>query len=75
MCCSPLGKRPQPDTVIYAQLSSGLKCAQRGRSFRTIPSAVQSIENNVSFGNMDFSEFASAVDKDGVFVAFQGLDL
>lgn len=39
----------------------------RGRSFRTIPTQVQSIENNLSIANMDFEEFAEAVDERGVF--------
>ncbi len=38
--------------------------------FRAIPSAVQSIENNLSIGNMDFEEFAEAVEDDGVFREF-----
>jgi len=42
----------------------------RGRSFRAIPSAIQSIENNLSIANMDFFEFADAVDKDGIFRGF-----
>jgi len=42
----------------------------RGRSFRAIPSQIQSIENNLSIANMDFEEFAQAVDKDGIFRGF-----
>jgi hypothetical protein len=42
----------------------------RGREFRAVPSAVQSIENNLSISNMDFYEFADAVDEDGVFRGF-----
>jgi hypothetical protein len=38
--------------------------------FRAVPRAVQSIENNLSIANMDFREFASAVDRDGVFRDF-----
>jgi len=41
-----------------------------GREFRAIPSAIQSIENNLSIANMDFAEFAQAVDDDGVFRDF-----
>jgi hypothetical protein len=40
---------------------------ERGRSFRAIPSQIQSIENNLSIANMDFDEFADYVDEDGVF--------
>ena len=41
-----------------------------GREFRAIPSRVQSIENNLSIANMDFEEFAEAVDEDGIFRGF-----
>jgi hypothetical protein len=41
-----------------------------GREFRAIPSQVQSIENNLSIANMDFGEFAEAVDEDAVFRGF-----
>jgi len=44
--------------------------ADRGRSFRAVPSAIQSIENNLSIGNMVFSEFANAVDGHGIFRGF-----
>ena len=42
----------------------------RGRQFRAIPAAVQSIENNLSISNMDFAEFADAAGQDGVFRGF-----
>ncbi len=41
-----------------------------GREFRAIPSQIQGIENNLSIANMDFEEFANAVDKDSVFRGF-----
>ena len=41
-----------------------------GRTFRVIPSELGSIENNLSIANMDFAEFADAVDIDGVFRGF-----
>jgi hypothetical protein len=34
----------------------------RGRSFRAIPSALQSVENNLSLANLDFADFAEAAD-------------
>lgn len=43
-----------------------------GRAFRALPTAVQAIENNLSIANMDFEEFADAVDDDGVFRGFPG---
>ena len=40
-------------------------------SFRVIPSEMWAVENNLSLGNMDFHEFADAVDPDGVFRGFR----
>ena len=40
------------------------------QAFRALPSTVQSIENNLSIANMDFEEFAGAVDEEGVFRGF-----
>lgn len=42
-----------------------------GRTFRVIPSEMWSVENNLSLGNMDFGEFANAVDEGGVFRGFR----
>lgn len=42
-----------------------------GQSFRAVPRQIQSIENNLSIANMDFDEFASAVDGDGIFRGFR----
>ncbi len=53
------GNRP-PSRVTADQL----------RTFRAIPSTIQSIENNLSLANMDFEDFAKSVDKDGVFRGF-----
>ena len=41
-----------------------------GNEFRAIPMQVQGIENNLSIANMDFEEFAAAVDEDGIFRGF-----
>lgn len=41
-----------------------------GRTFRVIPAEMWGIENNLSIGNMDFAEFADAVDGDGIFRGF-----
>lgn len=40
------------------------------KSFRAVPSTIQSIQNNLSIANMDFEDFASAVESDGVFRGF-----
>jgi hypothetical protein len=42
-----------------------------GRTFRAIPSVAGAVENNLSIGNMDFWEFADAVDADGIFRGFK----
>ncbi len=44
---------------------------QPGRSFRVIPSEMWSVENNLSLANMDFDEFADAVDAAGIFRGFE----
>ena len=41
-----------------------------GRTFRVTPSALWGVENNLSIANMDFRDFADAVDADGVFRGF-----
>lgn len=42
-----------------------------GGTFRVISQHLWAVENNLSTANMDFSEFASAVDSDGVFRGFR----
>ncbi len=39
-------------------------------TFRVAPKAMASVENNLSIANMDFEEFAGAIDADGVFRGF-----
>ena len=43
---------------------------QPGRTFRVIPAEMWAVENNLSIANMDFEDFADAVDEDGVFRGF-----
>ncbi len=43
---------------------------ERGREFRAVASELHQIENNLSIANMDFADFAEAVDEDGVFRDF-----
>jgi hypothetical protein len=57
------------DTALQAVLVVDLS-DEPGRSFRALPSEVQSIENNLSLANMDFVEFAESVGPDGVFRGF-----
>jgi hypothetical protein len=42
----------------------------RGETFRVIPSKVWGPQNNLEAANMDFVEFASSTDDDGVFRGF-----
>ncbi|MFD9323389.1 DUF6924 domain-containing protein [Streptomyces sp. NPDC060053] len=44
--------------------------AERGHCVRVVAAELWSIENNLSDANMDFEEFADAVDGDGVFRGF-----
>jgi hypothetical protein len=41
-----------------------------GQSFRALPGELAGIEANLGIANMDFDEFADAVDADGVFRGF-----
>jgi hypothetical protein len=43
----------------------------RGRSFRVVPAQLWSVQANLSLANMDWEEFADAVDDDGVFRGFE----
>lgn len=43
---------------------------ERPGRFRCLPSAVQAIQNNLSLANLDFADFAGAVDPSGVFRGF-----
>jgi hypothetical protein len=43
---------------------------ETGRPFRVIPGQLWAVENNLSLANMDYSEFADNVDRDGVFRGF-----
>jgi len=42
-----------------------------GRSFRVVPAALWGVENNLAIANMDFEEFADAIDADGIFRDFR----
>ena len=58
-----LTSREQPVLVLDVT-------GEPGRTFRVVPSAAWSVENNLSLANMDFEEFADAVDDDGIFRGF-----
>jgi hypothetical protein len=58
-------RAPEPSLLVVDLFE------ELGRTFRAVPSAIQSIENNLSIANMDFWEFADNVDADGVFRDFK----
>jgi hypothetical protein len=43
-----------------------MKPARPGQLFRAVPIAIPEVEFNVSFGNMDFDDFAGDLDHTGV---------
>ena len=55
--------------LLVVNLYDGLG-SEVGEEFRTLPSEIQAIENNLSIANMDFADFAGAVDRAGVFRGF-----
>ncbi|GAA5180051.1 hypothetical protein GCM10023322_11460 [Rugosimonospora acidiphila] len=44
---------------------------QYGATFRVVPSAMWSVQNNLFLANMDWEEFAGSVDDDGIFRGFE----
>jgi hypothetical protein len=57
--------------LLVINLYDGLG-AKIGDAFRALPCEIQGIENNLSIANMDFAEFAGAIDGRGVFRGFRG---
>ena len=53
------------NTILVVDLAE-----QPGRSFRTVPSEMWNVENNLSLANMDFEEFSNSVDSDNIFRGF-----
>jgi len=62
---------PRDDASNTSDRKANLKSERSVRSFRAIPPTIQSIENNLSIANMDFEDFAKAVESDGVFRGFR----
>jgi len=48
----------------------GINQYNRGLSFRAAACVLASVENNLGIANMDFEDFADAVESDGVFRGF-----
>jgi len=55
--------------LLVVNLYDGLG-SKVGEQFRALPSEIHAIENNLSIANMDFADFAGAVDGDGIFRGF-----
>ena len=58
---------PDRPIVVVDLLDDGGKTP-----FRSIPSGIWSIDNNLNIANMDWEEFAGAADEDGIFRGFDG---
>lgn len=63
------------DTVTFSHLDRPILVVdlyeEPLKSFRVIPSELWAVENNLSIANMDFIEFAGALDADGIFRGFE----
>jgi hypothetical protein len=67
-----VGFLPQGDDPSLFARSPSQTPVNEIQAFRAIPAAIQSIENNLSIANMDFKDFAGAVNSDGIFRGFKG---
>jgi hypothetical protein len=65
-----VGFSPQGDDPKDFERKPNQTPLEEIRSFRAIPSTIQSIENNLSIANMDFEDFRNAVQQDGIFRGF-----
>lgn len=57
---------PQDRTLLVVNLHG----EGAGKHFRAVMSEMWAIENNLSIANMDFADFANAVDRNGVHRGF-----
>jgi len=62
-----VGFAPQGDDVENLERKPNQVPLTDIKMFRAIPATIQAIENNLSIANMDFDDFRTAVDKDGIF--------
>jgi hypothetical protein len=65
-----VGFSPQGDDPKDFERKPNQTPSEDIKSFRAIPSTIQSIENNLSIANMDFEDFRNAVSQDGIFRGF-----
>jgi hypothetical protein len=66
-----IGFTPQGDDPKAFERKPRQTPSSEIRVFRAVPATVQSIENNLSLGNMDFENFAGAVESDEIFRGFK----
>lgn len=61
------------DAVTLMHADKPILCIDPSKpqnSFRVVPSELWGVENNLSLANMDWDDFAGAVDADGIFRGF-----
>ena len=61
------------DTITMEHRDRPVLCVDLRASrqpFRIIPGELWAVENNLSLANMDYEEFAEAVDAEGIFRGF-----
>ena len=62
------------DAIALTESERPILCVdlidQPGRAFRCIPRQLWGVDNNLSLANIDFDEFATSVDADGVHRGF-----
>jgi hypothetical protein len=56
--------------ILAIDIASSDYPDERGQTVRVVPTAMASVENNLSLGNMDFGEFIEGADADGIFRQF-----
>jgi len=61
------------DALTLAHADRPILCIDSSapqNTFRVVPSELWGVENNLSLANMDWEDFAGAVDADGIFRGF-----
>lgn len=56
--------------ILVVDTSRGNTDVVGFQTFRVVPSEMAAVENNLSLANMDFEDFSTNVDADGVFRGF-----
>ncbi|ONM48537.1 hypothetical protein B0T44_18590 [Nocardia donostiensis] len=56
--------------ILVVDTSRGNADVMGFQTFRVVPSEMPAVENNLSLANLDFEDFSTSVDADGVFRGF-----